>query len=157
HSISFTYAVAPQDRQASEIFAGSYLAPLWGSPWSLLAYGYHSNSNVATLGGTNVLGKGYAIGLRAIVQFPRSGNISQSLSFRLDLKNFDENIDLGTATTSDTIRYYPLNVVYNFEDDTPRITSKVSVGVTAGIRGLGSDTAGFENKRADAQPNFLHV
>ncbi len=157
HSLSLTYAVAPQDRAASEIYAGSYLAPVWGSPWSLLAYGYRSNSNVATLGGTSVLGRGYAVGLRAILQLPRAGNLSQSLSFGMDFKNFDENINLGSSSTADTIRYWPVNLVYNIQSNGPEFSTKASLGLTAGVRGLGSDTAGFENKRADAAPNFVHL
>jgi len=157
HSLSFTYAVAPQDRAASEIFAGSYLAPLWGTRWNLMLYGYDSNSNVATLGGTNVLGKGYAFGLRAILQLPRKGDVAQSVSFGIDLKNFDENITFGSTSTADTIRYLPVNFVYTLQGDGPRVSGKATLGVTAGLRGLGGDTAIFQNKRANANPNFVHL
>ncbi|MCT6962764.1 hypothetical protein M1742_24825, partial [Salmonella enterica subsp. enterica serovar Typhimurium] len=59
HAISATYIVAPQNRNAAEVYALSYLAPL-STSWSLLGSGYKSNSNANTLGGTNVLGKGHA-------------------------------------------------------------------------------------------------
>lgn len=157
HSASFTYAVAPTNRDQSEIFAGSYLAPIWNTPFSLLAFGYRSNSNVATLGGTSVLGKGYAIGGRAILQLPHMADVSQSVSFGLDFKNFDEAINFSNTVSTDAIQYFPLNIVYNVQRDGQKFSTKLSVGLTAGLRGLGSNTAAFENKRADARPNFIHV
>ena len=57
HSVSFTYSVAPTNPGNSQIYAGSYLAPLWTTPVSLLVYGYDSNSNVAALGGVTCLEK----------------------------------------------------------------------------------------------------
>ncbi len=157
HSASFTYAVAPTNRGQSEIFAGSYLAPLRNTPVSLLAFGYISNSNVATLGGTNVLGKGYAIGTQAILQLPRRGDVSQSVSFGLDFKNFDEAINFSNTVSADAIHYWPVNAVYNFQRDGGKSSTKASLGLTAGLSGLGSDTAAFNNKRADARPNFVHI
>ncbi len=157
HSASFTYAVAPTNRDQSEIFAGSYLAPIWNTPFSLLAFGYSSNSNVATLGGTNVLGKGYAIGTRAILQLPRRGDVSQSVSFGLDFKNFDEAINFSNTVSADAIHYWPVTAVYNFQRDGAKFSTKASLGLTAGLSGLGSDTAAFNNKRADARPNFVHI
>ena len=35
NSISATWLRAPQDVKSGQVFAGSYLAPIWGSPWSL--------------------------------------------------------------------------------------------------------------------------
>ncbi|MBA3811843.1 MAG: ShlB/FhaC/HecB family hemolysin secretion/activation protein, partial [Caulobacteraceae bacterium] len=157
HSVSFTYSVAPQRPSDSQIFAGSYLAPLWGTPWSLLAYGYDSNSNVATLGGTNVLGKGYALGLRGIRQLPRLADFSQSLSFGPDFKHFDENISFGGPVQADNVVYVPFNAVYSLQRADDRSSERGSLGVTAGIRGLGSDIAAFQFKRGDANPNFIHL
>jgi hemolysin activation/secretion protein len=157
HSVSFTYAVAPENRADSEVFAGAYLAPLINTPFSLLAFGYDSNSDVATLGGTTVLGKGYAVGVRAIDQWPKLGDFVQSLSFGLDFKHFDENISLTSSSSTDAVEYWPLDITYNLQRDGAKFSTKVSLGVTAGIRGVGSNTADFENKRAFARPNFIHV
>jgi hemolysin activation/secretion protein len=153
HSASFTYAVAPQNRDESEIFAGSYLAPLWNTPFSLLAYGYNSNSNVATLGGTNVLGRGYAVGLRNIWQLPARGDMSQSVSFGIDFKHFNESF----STIPSNVQYWPVNVTYNLQIESPRVSTKASVSLTAGIRGLGSSGQVFEFSRFDAGPNFIHL
>jgi len=153
HSATFTYSVAPENRSDSEVFAGSYLAPINNSPFSLLAFGYHSGSNVATLGGTNVLGKGYAVGVRAVDQLPRLGDLAQSLSFGFDFKDFDEKI----AGTETPIQYWPLDLSYTVQRDATRAATKVTVSVTVGVPGLGANTAEFEGKGFNARPEFIHV
>jgi hemolysin activation/secretion protein len=157
HSVSFTYSVAPQRPGDSEVFAGSYLAPLWTTPWSLLLYGYDSNSNVASLGGVDVLGKGYSVGERGIVQLPKIGQFAQSLSLGIDFKHFDQNVVLGASDVAAPITYFPVNAVYSLQSEDAHGSAKISLGVTAGLRGLGSNTAEFEFARFDAQPNFVHL
>ena len=157
HSASFTFAVAPENPSDSEIFAGSYLAPLPHSPFSILLFGFNSNSNIATLGGSTVLGRGYSVGLRAVDQLPRLGDLSQSLSFGFDFKNFDQTVALAKTSTSVPTHYWPLDLTYNVERDGARFTTKASVSVTAGLSGLGSNAAVFENARYNARPEFIHV
>ncbi len=156
HSVSFTYSVAPTNPANSQIYAGSYLAPLWTTPVSLLVYGYDSDSNVAALGGVNVLGKGYAVGTRGVVQLPTLGVFAESLSLGVDFKHFDENIQVGSTSTPDTVTYFPLAASYTLQQADARGSLKADLAVTAGLRGLGSDLATFQNKRADAEPNFVH-
>src|SRR3546814_20020490 len=57
--------------------------------------GFKSDSNVATIGGTNVLGKGYSFGMSAIYSLAPSGNWYNSVSVGLDYKDFDENVVFG--------------------------------------------------------------
>jgi len=155
HSASFTYVTAPQNIENSQVFAGSYLAPIWNSPFSILGYGYDSNSNVATLGGTTVLGKGYALGVRSILQLPSRGDLSQSVSFGFDYKNFAE--DINFSQTNAVVQYWPMNLVYNIQKDSTNLSTKVSLGVTAGIRGLGDSEPVFQYTRFDATPSFIHI
>ncbi len=156
HSVSFTYAVAPQNTSQSEIFAGSYVAPIWNTPWSVLVYGYDSNSNVAALGGTTVLGKGYAIGSRGVLQLPAKGDLTQSVSFGIDFKNFDQNIGFEKTTTEVPVEYWPITATYNLQRDAKGSTTKATIGFTAGTP-LGSGLPVFENARADATPGFIHL
>ena len=158
HSVTFTYGVAPENRSDSEIFAGSYLAPIANTPISFLVSGYNSNSNVATVGGTTVLGKGYSVGFRAVYQLPRVANLTQSFSFGLDYKNFDETIQVPSTTTTDApVEYFPISAAYNIRRDGEKVTTSASLTVTAGAQGLGSSTAQFEFTRLDARPNFIHI
>lgn len=156
HSVTFTYSVAPENPSNQQVFYGSYLAPLWGTPWSLLVFGYDSNSNVAALGGTTVLGKGYDIGQRGIVQGPRIGPFAQSLSLGFDFKHFDQDVTLDGVTTPTPITYVPFNATYTLQSANAKSSARISLGATVGLRGLGSDTAAFEYARFNAQPNFMH-
>jgi hemolysin activation/secretion protein len=160
HSASFSYAVAPQDRSQSEVFAGSYLAPVPNSRWSVLVYGYTSNSDVSTLGDVAVLGKGYAIGVRAIGQLPPLGPAAQTISAGLDFKEFDQLLSTGTgklAPVETAIGYWPATFVYSLQLDTASSSTHASVGVTAGLRSSSADEAVFQESRAFAHGNFLHV
>jgi hemolysin activation/secretion protein len=157
HTVSATYLVAPQDIDAAQVIAGSYLAPVLGTPWSLLVYAYDSNSNVASLGGTTVLGKGYAIGVRGILQLPSFGSFTHSVNFGADFKHFDEAVKLGDDVAETPIEYWPANAVYSLNRVVDRYTATASLGVTLGVRGFGSDRSDFEMKRFDATANFVKL
>jgi hemolysin activation/secretion protein len=176
HTLSATYVVAPEDRSNAEVFAASYLAPIWGSPWSVLVYGYKSNSNVAALGGTNVLGDGYAVGVRGILKLPSKGAFSHSLSFGVDYKDFNEQVTLtGVDEAIRTpIHYLPLTATYSASYAGEKSSLTSSLAVTLGLRPISMgaiptgdvDSAGnpifldaFGAKRGsfNARSNFVHV
>lgn len=80
------------------------------------------------------------------------------MSFGLDYKNFDENIQIpGAAVTDAPVEYYPLSVAYNVRHDGEKVTTSASATITAGLPGLGSNTAAFEFTRFNARPNFIHI
>jgi hemolysin activation/secretion protein len=166
NTISMTYLSAPQDTAKSQVFAGSYLAPIWGSPWTVLMSGYVSNSNVNSLGGVNVLGNGYSLSSRAILTLPQLDEFSQSFSFGITFNHFLENVTLlqnaGCVSPAQggscvTISYWPVTASYTLSRATSESTSDVSLSLTVGTRGLGSQPAEVENNRAFATANFVHV
>ncbi len=160
HTLSASYLVSPEDRSQAEVISGSYLAPLAGSRWSLLVYGYKSNSNVAALGGSQVLGNGYAIGARAIFRLP--GQAEQSLTFGFDYKDFKQDISVPTGPDtppgiiSTPIAYVPLILSYNYQRATETSAYNVTVSLTAGLRGFGSSAAVVQSQRFFAIGNFVH-
>jgi hemolysin activation/secretion protein len=156
-SAAFTFLRAPENVHSGQVFAGSYLAPVWDSPWSILAYGYQSNSDVNTLGGTNVLGNGYTVGLHGVRQLPAFDDFAQSFNFGLDFKHFLEGVTLGTSGTNATVDYWPVSAAYNLQWLTPETEVDSSVTALIGTRGLGSTPATFENNRAFARANFIHL
>ena len=157
HSISATYEAAPQKLSDAQVYAGSYTAPIWNTPFTLLLFGFDSNSDLATLGGVDVLGKGFDIGARAIYQFKPLGPISQTLSFGIDYKNFLEFDRLTTGQVSaGAASYWPLSATYNFRRQTES-TTNVTVALTANPRGLGDNDGGFQDKRANARANFIRA
>jgi hemolysin activation/secretion protein len=157
HTLSLTALLAPKNFDDAQVYSGSYVAPIWGTPWSILLYGYDSNSSVITLGGTDVLGKGYAMGLRGIYQLPSWGEVGQSINFGLDYKHFLENLALGTSSTGAIIDYVPLVTTYTLQAAQDLSTATLGLALTLGLRGLGSSQEAFFNKRASARANFVHV
>lgn len=156
HAASLTYIVAPQDRNAAEVWAGSYLVPLNGD-WSVLASGYKSNSNANAVGGSTVLGKGNAYGFTFLRTLPSHGQYSQSLAFAVTRKHFDQNITFGTETSKAPVTYIPLSVTYQGQSIGEKASSTISLGATAGFRAGGSDAQAFDNQRYRANANFLYV
>jgi hemolysin activation/secretion protein len=161
HTASFSYAVAPEDRDQSEVFAASYLAPVPDSHWSTMLYGYHSNSNVATIGDTAVLGKGYSVGVRGIDQLPAFGPMTQSLSVGFDFKHSYQLVSAGSgkaAPVESAVDSWPLVAVYSVQLDTAASSTHASLGVTAGIRGdARTDYVFSQENRAYAHGDFVHA
>ncbi len=156
HSLTASYIVAPQDRQNVEVYSGSYVAPILGTPWTLTLYGYKSNSNVPALGGVRVLGNGYSLGARASLMLPQSTGFWHSLGFGVSYNDFSEVIDLGSTEDSAPIAYLPLTLSYTAGRYSDRSSSNATVGITAGVRGAGSDEAAFA-ARSFATGNFFRV
>lgn len=170
HQLSVTYLTAPQNRDNLEVISGSYLAPLANSRWSALLYGYKSNSNIASLGGTNVLGDGYAIGVRGILSTPFKANgLFGSLNFGFDYKNFKETITLPDVEEAirTPIDYVAASAAYTIGLARDHDMANATLSATAGVRGIGRESVVidgisypiFGNKRGslDARPNFVHL
>jgi len=144
HTLSVTGSLAPQNRRESAVGSASYTAPLIGTPWSFLIYGYKSNSNVAALGGTNVLGNGYQIGLRATYRLP-GDKLFQQLSFGPDFKSFKESISLdGRPLQPTAIRYVPIVAEYALSGADDVSSFGATLGVTGGLRVVKRDAC-FQN------------
>ena len=169
HTVSASYIVAPQARRESEVFSGSYNAPLLGTPWSLVLFGYKSNSNIAALGGTQVLGNGYQVGARAIYRLAGE-KVDQSFSIGLDYKDFKQNIVLkDNSITKSPIRYIPLTLGYSFTRAVDASQLEINLGATLGLRVVRrgecvSDGQGgcfyedqFGLKDYLARENFAHI
>ncbi|MBN9408149.1 ShlB/FhaC/HecB family hemolysin secretion/activation protein [Variovorax sp.] len=160
HSASLSFFGAPQDLDETQVFSASYTAPLAGTNWSLEASGYVSDSNVATVGGTNVLGKGHSIGLKATYTVPDTGSWYHAFSFGVDLKNNKEAIRLGGSTDDVPLKYAPFTLGYSGFHQGER--SQVGLGLslvagTSSFLGYGSDALAFDYKRYKASPSFMLV
>ena len=171
HTVSATYIVAPQDRHQSEVFSGSYTIPFLGSPWTLVLYGYSSNSNINSLGGTTVLGDGYQVGTRVIYRLPNQ-KIVQNVTLGADFKHFNQDIALGDQLASSSpIEYVPLYASYGLSYGSNKTNLDLTLSVTAGLRtfkklgcfkvdGTACTPAElqdqFKNKDFDSNENFVH-
>lgn len=133
-SITATYVVAPEKRKDTEVFAGSYTVPILNSPWTISLSGYHSNSNVSSLGGSAVLGKGFQVGARLLYRLTSAGT-SQNISFGLDFKDFKQKITVnGVQASSAPIKYVPFELQYALSGATEHTSYDLSLGTTVGLR-----------------------
>jgi hemolysin activation/secretion protein len=157
-TINLTFQIAPQAPKDAEVFSGSYLAHVPGVDWlTLLLYGLVSNSNVATVGSTNVVGKGQVVGTRALLTLPGGNGFFETLSAGIDYKHFDQDVTLGGSSLPTPITYYPLTATYSASWTGLNGQTQLDVGPTFNIRGLGSNPATFDNKRYEAESNFIYV
>ncbi len=158
HSASLSLFVTPQDLDQTKVVSGSYTAPLRGSAWSLEASGYVSDSDVSTTGGTAVLSKGYAVGLKAVYTVPASDAWWHSFSVGIDLKNNKESLTLGTGGDQVPLKYAPITLAYSGYYQGERTQYGLGLSLVYGTRsffGWGSNWAAFDYKRYKATPGFM--
>ncbi len=158
HSASVSFFGAPQDLNQTQVWSGSYVAPIRGSNWSVEASGYLSDSNVATVNGTSVLGKGHAVGLRGTYTVPDTGAWWHTLSLGVDFKDNEEVTRLGNAGDTVPLKYAPITLAYAGFTQTERGQLGINAALVAGTRsflGYGSNWEQFDHKRYKASPSFL--
>lgn len=157
HSVNFSYQVAPERPGDAEVFSGSYLARVQNVDWlNVLFYGVKSSSDVATVGGTNVIGPGEIIGSRAVMTLPTRENLFHTLSAGVDYKHFDQTVKLGGDGFSSPVTYYPFVASYGATFQEENFTTQFNAAVTYNLRPLGDGVVPFDNKRYGASPSFTH-
>jgi hemolysin activation/secretion protein len=156
--VSVSYQIAPMRPEDAEVFSGSYLARLPGVDWlSFLVYGVDSNSDVAAVGGLNIVGPGQIIGARAVMTLPSAENFYQTLSLGPDYKHFGETVSQTASNFSSPVTYYPLVANYTNKYQTDKYSAQLTASVTGSLRPFGSDPTDFDNRRFLASGSFVHL
>lgn len=111
HSLSLTALTAPMDTRQSRVLVLNYLVPL--DDGASLSFGaVNSSSDIDSLGGTRVLGKGTTLtwryGLNRIDEHAAHG-----LSLGFDVKDLKEDVQTPAGAISTPLRYAPLQLAYN--------------------------------------------
>ncbi len=166
HSLSGLYSVAPQNPADGEVYALTYSAPVPDSDVKLSLTGLRSNSNVATLGSTDVLGRGWSATLSATKSLGSLGDYFHYVQASLAYKRFTDTISLtsasttgsGNTTTTDKapITYYPFSLSYVSSWRDAVNQASLNVGMTFSLRGLGSDQPTFDYARYKADGDFVY-
>jgi len=112
HSLSLTLMDTPAHVAQSRVAIAGYSVPFAGGD-SLSASWISSDSNVATLGGTQALGNGTTVGLHYNHLLPGSDRLWHSLSVGADYKDLQEQTVFGGGSISTPLRYVPLQLAYN--------------------------------------------
>lgn len=111
HGLSLTLQTAPQSPEETRVAVLNYTVPLpEGDAW---AWSYTlSNSNVATLGGTQALGNGHTFGLRRHINVSRGG-WAGTVSLGADLKRLRDTIAASDSQLETPLRYLPFQLAFN--------------------------------------------
>lgn len=158
HSASISFFGAPQDLSQTKVISASYTAPFAGTNWSVEANAFVSDSNVATVGGTDVLGKGNSFGLKATYTVPNAGNWWHAFSFGIDLKNNKEALTLKGSGDTVPLKYAPITLSYSGFRQTEKSQFGVGVSLVVGTSSsfkYGSDEVEFDYKRYKSTPRFM--
>ena len=156
-TLSLQYQTAPGDPREAQVLGGTYLVPLPQLGTTLAFFAVDTNSNVATVGTLGVLGTGHVYGTRYIVPLAEGGKLGQTLTFGLDLKDFDENVSLASGSGLQTpIKYLNWSAAYGASLVHERVSTSFTLTTDFGVRGLLNEQAQFESKRYGAQPDYMY-
>jgi len=163
HAAGFSFQVAPQDINQVNVYSGYYTAHFWQAPWLALSLqGTKQNSNVSTLGGAAVAGRGENLGPHAVITLPNGKDFYHSFNFGIDYKHSEQNIVVASSTTSTPLTYYPISGTYSAtwlskEEKTQRsAVTEFNGSVNLHVRGMGSGQDQFDASRYDAQSNYIY-
>ncbi len=158
HSISLFYQTAPQEPSSLRVFSASYALPIGTQGDTLAFYGVKSDSNVAAIGATDVIGKGYIVGVRGVLALRPLGKYMHSATLGLDYKDFDDTVILGADTFETPVNYAPLSADYSASFPLGKTANSASVALNTAPRGLfGNDDAEFEGKRVNARASYVYL
>ena len=162
HTVGFNFQIAPERPEDASVYSGYYILPITPTA-SFMLTGTKQDSDINTLGGSSVGGKGYVIGGRVNFTLPAGPPFSDkpayfhSLGLGVDYKHFDEDVTFAGVTQQTPIEYYPFSMNYGGTWVAKTHSTDVNATLTYGIRGLGSDPYEFDAKRFLADGDFFHV
>ncbi len=155
-SLSLSAQTAPRRTGDATVFSGNYLMRL-GTGMQLLLYGVHSDSDIAVIGGTSVIGKGNMAGMRLIRSLGSYEGFYHSLTVGFDWKHFKEDVLLGADRAAAPIEYFPITASWRGDWTGDRRDTDLTLSTTFGLRGLGDGWERFDAKRYMARPSFFIV
>ena len=162
HTVGGSMQLSPQNQSEVKVFSGFYIWRFADPDWLSVLVSYtKQDSNVSSLGGSTVLGKGEILGVRAIATLPGADNFFHSLSAGFDYKHFRQTLNTGTASDVTPITYFPVSLSWDGtwihkKNDVVTGTTEMSAGVTANLRGLGSNASKLDRNRFGSDGNFFY-
>lgn len=157
HSIGGSMQTTPLD-WFDEVFvySGFYLARFEALPeWTFQASATKQDSNISTIGGVAVAGRGEIYGVRATRVLPAEPGLFHSVSVGLDRKSFTQQVNAAGTATNTPVTYFPISLLYSGAVDRERSQTEFYVGASFHLRGAGSDSAEFDLNRFRADPSFI--
>jgi hemolysin activation/secretion protein len=155
HTGGLSFQVAPENTDDALVYSAYYLARL-SDGVSLMAQGTKQDSNVSTLGGGAVGGRGEILGLRALYDLPTTAKFHQNFSLGIDYKNFEEDIVIGNDTISSPIEYYPVSANYGANWIQENSFTALNLSLNFSLRGMESSGQDYANKRYNADGSYVY-
>jgi hypothetical protein len=115
-----------------------------------------SDSDVAALAGTDVVGRGTIFGIRGIVNLPGADDFYHSITFGLDRKDLTQNIVTTGVPSNSTVLYYPGTVAYSATWQDNDLITKIGGAVNFALP-VGSDSQKFDLQRFDALRQYVYA
>lgn len=156
HTLGTSLQLAPENLDDALVYSGYYLARVSGK-MSLMLSATRQDSDISTLGGAAVAGKGTILGLHALVDLPGTASFYQNLDLGLDYKNFEEDLVVGKDTVSSPIEYWPLSATHSATWLSDKHFTELSTSLNFHLRGLGSRERDYTNKRYNAGGDYIFL
>lgn len=156
HTVGLDLQIAPENLDDALVYSGYYLARISNSA-SLMFQATKQDSDIATLGGATVAGRGEIFGLRALFDLPGTSNFQQTFSLGWDWKSFDENLTLAGVTGNTPIEYYPVSANYGASWIREHSFTQANLSLNFHFRGLGGDSREFDNKRYQSDGSYIYL
>lgn len=156
HTGGISFQIAPEKLADAQVYSAFYLARI-SNGTSLMLSGTKQDSDISTLGGASVGGRGTVLGLRAMYDLPTTAKFYQNFSIGIDYKSFEEDIVLGPDTISSPIEYYPLSANYGATWLAEKAFTEMNHSLTIGLRGIGSGVGDYSRKRFNSDGNFIYL
>ena len=157
-ALGVSFQVAPQRPADARVYSGYYLAHFAGlGGLGLMLQGTKQDSEISTLGGAAVVGRGAVVGARALVRLPAGTDFYQSLSLGVDYKHFDQTLRVGGNDLVAPVTYWPLSANYSATVVGDKRETALSLGATLHLRGVGSNPAAFDARRYQAEASFIFL
>lgn len=137
-SLTIATQFAPERTGDGSVVSANLLQRL-GRLQFLASY-IRSDSDIASLGGTQVIGRGDIVGARLIAPLPSgSDTFFHSLTVSIEGKRFDETVRLVGADASRTpIRYMPVGLSWRGDWLGETVRGDATIGLTLGVPGVGT-------------------
>jgi len=164
HTVGFGMQMAPERIDDALVFSGYYMAPVPAvRGLSVMLQGMKSDSNISTLGGSAVVGKGYSVGGKALYELSPRGSFFQTVGLGADYKSFAQNLhavdDGGNklGLIESPVHYVPVTASYTGLLLGKGYQTMFDASAVFSFRGVGSDAEEFDRRRYGADGSFFLV
>lgn len=157
HSIGGSFQVAPEDVSEVKVFSAFYTARFSQVPeLSLTLQGTKQDSNVSSLGSTDVVGKGEYVGPHVTWVLPNGKEFYHSVNAGIDYKHFENNVTASGVITQTPITYWPFSVGYGATWMKRGAVTEFNAALNMHFRGMGDDPTQFDNNRYNARSDYIY-